>query len=351
MVSMLQNIICYQQLFEQNMYRHKLHILDKGPVVAVLLEYDALPVIGHGCGHNLISEAGVAASIGIKAVMEADPTIVGKLVVLGTPAEEGGGGKVQLIKKGAFKDIDVAMMVHPRKFTIFAPPTLSKINCVIDFKGKESHASAFPWEGLNALDAAVCFYQSIGLLRQQIKPSYRLHAIITKGGTAPNIIPAEAQLKMYIRAPTRNEVYELKAKVEKCMQGAATSTGCTYSAQFDEENCYENLITNPVLGKLFGKFSEQLGLPECDTMKEIPAGSTDMGNVSHVVPSIHPVYDIETNAANHTIEFADASYSTKAQAPTLIAAKSMAMTALTLFRHPEVLAQVQAEFLAQRTLK
>ncbi|GFY66315.1 peptidase M20 domain-containing protein 2 [Trichonephila inaurata madagascariensis] len=152
------------------------------PVIAIILEYDALPGIGHACGHNLIAEAGLAASLAIKEAMDADPKLEGKLLVLGTPAEERRGGKIDLLEAGAFQGVDAAMMVHPSKYTSTFPPVLSRLSMNVDFKGKEAHAAAFPWEGRNALDAAVAAYQNIALLRQQMKPSNRVHAIITNGG-------------------------------------------------------------------------------------------------------------------------------------------------------------------------
>nr|XP_042901266.1 peptidase M20 domain-containing protein 2 isoform X4 [Parasteatoda tepidariorum] len=233
----------------------------EGPRIAVLLEYDALPEIGHACGHNLIAEAGLAAAVGIKAAMEADSSIKGTIVALGTPAEESGGGKVKLIESGAFEGIDAAMMVHPDNINWFQPILICLLSLTVDYKGRESHASAFPWEGVNALDAAVTLYQNIGLLRQQMKPSSQIR------GLADN------------------------------------------------------------------------GMPEI-----VPVGSTDMGNVSYVVPSIHPHIGINTNSICHTKEFTTATGSPDAQLPTLSAAKAMAMTVLSLMRDRQKLDQAKAEF-------
>jgi len=275
----------------------------------------------------------------------ADKSIKGTIVV-GTPAEEAGGGKIQLINRGAFKDISAAMMVHPSKYTSSDPPVLSRYILTVEFKGKETHASAFPWEGLNALDAAVSLYQSLGLLRQQMKPSCRIHAIITKGGSAPNVIPAETALKIHLRAPTKKELKVLRTKIENCVMGAALSTGCAYTAVFDEDNLYDDLLTNKTMRELFDAFAKKLGVLPTDisTLETIPVGSSDMGNVSYIVPSIHPFYGINTEALNHTKDFTTAAGLAEAQQPTLATAKAMAMTALTLMSDPAKLALAKAQY-------
>ncbi|GFY41797.1 peptidase M20 domain-containing protein 2 [Trichonephila inaurata madagascariensis] len=232
---------------------------ENGPVIAVLLEYDALPDIGHACGHNLISEAGLATSLAIKAVMEADPKLEGKLLVLGTPAEECKGGKIDLLNAGAFREVDAAMMVHPSNFTSTFPPVLSRLTMTVDFKGKEAHAAAFPWEGRNALDAAVSTYQNISLLRQHIKPSNRIHAIITKGGVVPNVIPAESTLQIAVRSATKTELKDLTARIMECVKSGAAATGCTASIDCDERHCYESLVTNKFIGKVYDQYSSKLG--------------------------------------------------------------------------------------------
>ncbi|KFM60943.1 Peptidase M20 domain-containing protein 2, partial [Stegodyphus mimosarum] len=318
---------------------------DGGPTVAILLEYDALPEIGHACGHNLIAEAGLAASVAVKAAMEADLRLAGKLIVLGTPAEEGGGGKIRLIELGAFKGVDIALMAHPARMNAAAPPFLSIVRGTVEYKGKEAHASASPWKGRNALDAAVACYQNIALLRQHIKPSCKIHSVITKGGIIPNIIPAESCLKMFIRAPNKVELRELRTRVEACITSAATATGCEVTYSFADQDSYENLITNKVLGNLYQTYAERLGADFIKDVSEIPSsGSTDMGNVSHIIPSIHPLFSICPEATNHTREFTKASGAPEAQEPTLITAKAMAMTALTILRSQETLDEVKKEF-------
>ncbi|XP_020906470.1 peptidase M20 domain-containing protein 2 [Exaiptasia diaphana] len=198
---------------------------EQGPCIGVISEYDALPEVGHACGHNLIAESGVAAGLGIKAALEATNNKLGKVVVLGTPAEEGGGGKVIMNEKGCFKDIDFCMMVHPTPVDSTMPSVLANNTLKATFKGQSSHAAAFPWEGVNALDAAVAAYSSISMLRQQMKPTWRVHGVFTEGGVKPNIIPDRACLKYYYRATSDEEMDHLKQKLISCFEGAATSTG------------------------------------------------------------------------------------------------------------------------------
>ncbi|GFW61854.1 peptidase M20 domain-containing protein 2 [Trichonephila clavipes] len=230
---------------------------DVGPTIAILLEYDALPEIGHACGHNLISEAGLSAAMAVKAAMEEDNTLLGKLVVMGTPAEEGGGGKIRLLELGAFEGIDAAMMVHPTKYTHFYANTLCNTRYSVTFKGKESHA-LLSWEGLNSLDAAVTCYMSISQLRQHIKSSSKIQAIIVKGGTVANVVPSLSTMDVHLRTPTKAELEKLQSRVEACFSGAAMATGCDVQFKNDEANSYENLITNKTLAILFEKYALKL---------------------------------------------------------------------------------------------
>ncbi|GFT49074.1 peptidase M20 domain-containing protein 2 [Nephila pilipes] len=322
------------------------HLSKGGPVIAIILEYDALPGIGHACGHNLIAEAGLAAGLAIKEVMEADPKLEGKLLVLGTPAEERRGGKIDLLDAGVFQGVDAAMMVHPSMYNATFPSSLSRLLMDVHFKGKEAHASAFPWEGRNALDAAVAAYQNIALLRQHMKPSNRVHVIITKGGVAPNVIPAEAALQIYVRSASRAELKDLTARIKECVKSGAAAAGCSVYIECDEKLCYENLVNNKVMGNIYDIYAPRLGLHPTDfSRREVPSASTDMGNVSHVIPSIQTVYDINTEIANHTKEFTEVSGNVRAQGPTLSAAKALAMTALTLMKFPDILEEAKKQFM------
>ncbi|GIY64511.1 peptidase M20 domain-containing protein 2 [Caerostris extrusa] len=298
-----------------------------GPAIVVICEYDALPKIGHACGHNLIAESGLGAGIAIKTVLETCPEISGKVVVLGTPAEEGGGGKIDLINGGAFKNIDAALMK------------------IISFTGQEAHASGYPWEGINALDAAVATYNNLALLRQHIKPTCRVHAIIKKGGEAANVIPGYSELDLFYRAATNFEMEKLNKRIDACINAAAVSTGCEVSIEIDK-NSYQSLMTNKILAERYKKYAEKLGVQFDDgNNKKIPfMASSDMGDVSHVVPSIHPTYSIGTQAANHSVEFTKASGTSEAQVTTLITSKSMAMVALDLMCDQNMLKQAKEQF-------
>lgn len=316
-----------------------------GPTVAVICEYDALPGVGHACGHNLIAESGLGAGIAIKAAIE-KKDVPGKVVVLGTPAEEGGAGKVVLLKAGAFQDIDIALMVHPSPSDHLYPPFIAIKRVIVRYIGKEAHASGFPWDGLNALDAAVACYNNVALLRQHIKPTCKVHGIITKGGDAPNIIPGNTELQFYFRAASTNELMNLQKRLEACFNSAATATGCQCSYAYIEGEDYESLITNRVLAELYKKHAEEQGVHfEDGNCKAIPfMASSDMGNVSHVVPSIHPTYSIGTKAPNHSLDFTKASGAPEAQRTTLIAAQSMALLALDVMCNPDILNKAKEQF-------
>ena len=313
-----------------------------GPNVCVICEYDALPEIGHACGHNLIAEAGVAAGLGVKAFLE-ETGSSGRLTVMGTPAEEGGGGKVFLIEKGAFEGIDLAMMVHPAPSDCVIPGVLA-LECVgVDFKGKAAHAASFPWEGVNALDAAVMAYTSISVLRQQMKPSWRVHGVIANGGVKPNIIPEKSTLNYIYRAPVLTELQQLKGKVNACFESAAHATGCSVDI-CNEGVFYSDLQSNPTLSQLYADNIKELGVSDC--VYEGPLlGSTDMGNVSHVVPSIHPCFQVGNGEVNHTREFTSVCNTPEAHCQALRAAKSMAFTCINVLTGgDQILKQITAQF-------
>eukprot|EP00731_Ephydatia_muelleri_P028957 Em0020g601a len=297
------------------------------PNVCVICEYDALPDIGHACGHNLIAEAGVAAGLGLKAALEScQGGLKGRVTVLGTPAEEGGGGKVLLIENGAFDDVDVAMMVHPYPQNVMVPEYLATLRQIVTYTGKASHAAAFPWEGVNALDAAVTAYSSISVLRQQMKPSCRVHGVIKEGGVKPNIIPERAVMEYQIRAPTVCELDELEAKVRACFEAAAKSTGCQVRIE-STSRPYSNLITNNTVAMLF---AENMG-GGIEWKASPVMGSTDMGNVSHLVPAIHPCFEIgRGEAVNHTRDFTALANRPEAHVQAVRFAKGMACTGIDL---------------------
>ncbi len=309
------------------------------PNVCVICEYDALPEIGHACGHNLIAEAGIAAGLGLKAVLESSDAPQGTLTIMGTPAEEGGAGKVFLIENGAFNGIDISMMVHPFTTTIVRPGMMARKQLEVTYTGKAAHAAAFPWEGVNALDAAVMAYTSISALRQQMKPTWRVHGVITNGGAKPNIIPEKTELLYYIRAPNNTELNILVEKVTKCFEASATATGCKVRIR-EPKPMYLNVKSNPILSDLYFKNFTELGVTKI-TVEAPGNASTDMGNVSYIIPSIHPMYAIGSGEVNHTREFTAVANTAEAHKATLTAAKAMAHTCIDVLTTDGLLEKIK----------
>jgi amidohydrolase len=312
-----------------------------GPVVGVLCEYDALPEIGHACGHNLMAMTGVATGLALKEVIGAGH---GTVVVLGSPAEEGGGGKIVMIEQGAFEGIDLALLLHPSPNDGVRPALTGVERCTVEYFGRNAHAAARPEEGINALDALVLAYNAIAVLRQQITPDARIHGVITKGGVRPNIIPDYTAADFLVRSTSDTRLADLKKRVQACFEGAATATGCRVAVTWNERP-YRAMETNGPLGRAFHANAADLGwtLPPPDS--ETPSGaSSDMGNVSHVVPSIQPSYAIPCEAGNHNPGFTAAAATPEAHAAALRAAKALAMTALDALFRPEVLDAARQEF-------
>ena len=277
----------------------------EGPEVVVCAEYDALPEVGHACGHNIIATAALGAGV---ALLEAATALGFRVRVQGTPAEESYGGKVDLINNGAFVGAALSMMIHPSPADVVDPAFLGVAHIDVEFTGKESHAAFAPQLGVNALDAAVQAYVNISTLRQALYPTDKVHGVITYGGGAPNVIPAYTAMSWYVRAATKERLAELEAKVVACFEAAAKATGCTYEVK-PLGHTYTDLISDPLMVELYQANSTQLGRPMGRGADRDPgaAGSTDMGNVSHQVPSIHPMLDIEClPAVNHQKEFAAA---------------------------------------------
>ncbi|XP_064364842.1 xaa-Arg dipeptidase isoform X1 [Dromaius novaehollandiae] len=230
--------------------------------VAFLCEYDALPGIGHACGHNLIAEVGAAAALGLKAALESLPQshpAAVQVTVLGTPAEEEGGGKIDLIKAGAFDDLDVVFMAHPSQENAAYLPDVAEHDVTVKYYGKASHAAAYPWEGVNALDAAVLAYNNLSVLRQQMKPTWRVHGIIKNGGVKPNIIPSYTELEFYLRAPSVKDLSVLTEKVENCFKAAALATGCKVEIKGGEQDYY-NVLPNKSLENVYKENGKKLGI-------------------------------------------------------------------------------------------
>ncbi|XP_064474068.1 xaa-Arg dipeptidase-like [Ornithodoros turicata] len=316
-----------------------------GPIVAILCEYDALPDIGHACGHNLIAECAVAAGVAIMEVLRKDNTLPGRVVVLGTPAEENCGGKELLIRKGAFEDIHVAMMAHPGKTNGLKHAFLAKHQLTVRFVGRTAHASASPWDGVNALDAAVIAYMNISLLRQQLKPTWRVSGVFIRAGKYPNIIPEESELKYHLRAPNMDELDILRTKVESCFHSAGGATGC--SVQIERGTTYKHMINNISLVQVFQGYAEQMGVSFEDPDPGLlltTGASTDAGNVSHTVPCIHPTFRLNSVGGNHTRDFQQAAGADESQPLTRTVAKALALTAIRVMRDTKLLEEARTEF-------
>ncbi len=274
-----------------------------GPEVIICAEYDALPEVGHACGHNVIATAALGAGAALAGLAG---ELGCRVTVLGTPAEEALGGKVDLLQAGAFTGAAAAMMVHPAPLDVLDPGVLAVNHIDVEFHGKESHAAFAPQLGRNALDAAVQAYVNVSTLRQALYATDKVHGIITYGGGAPNVIPAFTSMSWYVRAQTGERLEELTGRVLDCFAAAASATACTWEHR-PMGHTYDALATNPVLAEVFAANAKALGR-ELQRGADLPpgaAGSTDMGNVSQVVPSIHPMLDIQPGTAvNHQKEFA-----------------------------------------------
>ncbi|XP_045165056.2 peptidase M20 domain-containing protein 2-like [Mercenaria mercenaria] len=317
------------------------------PNIVFISEYDALPSIGHACGHNLIAEVGIAAGLGLMEALKSSNNIRGKVTVLGTPAEEGYGGKIDLLNAGTFTDIDVAMMAHPFPDNDPTPIALARETMQITYIGKASHAAGYPWEGINALDAAVTCYNSIACLRQQMKPNWRVHYIIKEGGVKVNIIPEKAVLHIGIRAPTDSEMHILKSKVVEIYKVAAVATGCRVESEIVGK-VYSAMLHNKVMVDLYKSNMATLQKEAVPSVQSAVLGSTDMGNVSQVVPSIHPSFHIGGREVNHTRGFTKEAGDAKAQQFALIQAKTLAMAAIDILMDPDLLNKIKEEFLQNK---
>jgi len=313
----------------------------EGPVtIAVCAEYDALPEIGHACGHNLIATSGVGAAVALKAAL--DPTQA-RVVILGTPAEEGSGGKIVMIRNGCFDDIDVAMMAHPAPADIADAPMFGVAHVDVEYRGKSVHASVFPEQGLNALDALVTAYQSIAQLRQHIRRDARLHGIITHGGDAANIVPGLTRATFYVRSLKPWYLEQLKARVKACFEAGALATGCELSIDWHADQEYAPMKINRPLVEAYRRNGEALGKLFYE-MKDLTSGSSDMGNVSQVVPSIHPNFGVGSPTFTHSPEFTAVAATDAAHAAMLQTAKTLAMTGIDVALEPGLLDEIKREF-------
>ena len=311
--------------------------------VGILSEYDALPGIGHACGHNIIATTGLGASLALAALGKDLP---GRVRYLGTPAEEAGNGKELMAQKGAFDGLDAAMMVHPAGVDLLAMPSLAVNEVRVTYSGKAAHASAMPFAGVNALDALVTAYQSIAQLRQHIRQNERIHGIFNEAGLAPNIVPDRAVGTFWVRAPDGATLADLKKRVQNCFEAGAQASGCTVQIDWAIGD-YLELKDNAPLIDRYKDNAESLGRKffPLEKMPTSGAGSTDMGNVSHRVPSIHPMISCApSNVVIHNPEFAKWAGSEKGDAAVIDGAKALAMTALDVLGDAELRAASHADF-------
>ncbi|AUJ52262.1 M20 family metallopeptidase [Staphylococcus hominis] len=310
----------------------------EGPTIGYLAEYDALPGLGHACGHNIIGTASVLAGVALKQVID---HIGGKVVVLGCPAEEGGengSAKASYVKAGVIDDIDIALMIHPGNETYPTINTLAVDVLDIKFYGKSAHASENADEALNALDAMISYFNGVAQLRQQIKKSHRVHGVILDGGKAANIIPDYTHARFYTRATTRKELDILTERVNQIARGAAIQTGCDY--EFGPiQNGVNEFIKTPKLDELFEKYAIEVG--EEVSYDDFGFGSTDTGNVSHIVPTIHPHVKIGSrNLVGHTHRFREAAASVHGDQALIRGAKIIALMGLELIENKKLFDEV-----------
>ncbi len=322
----------------QNAFRAEFAAKKNGPTIGLMAEMDALPDIGHGCGHNLIASISIGTAHCLKSVVE---DTGGKIVVYGTPGEENLCTKVELTNKGAFDECDIAMMVHPNPVTYASKQTKAIESLQIDFHGRNSHAGVEPQKGINALDAAMLCYHSIGI-QKQYHLDTNLYGIVKNGGEKASIIPAFASLAYLSRANTMQELKSLRKMVENCALAASTSTGATYTLWNNEETNY-NLITNIALGDRFNEHLTSLG--EKTIIHENMNGSTDMGDVSHRIPSIHPWVGLNMpELALHTREFAEATVSTEGINMMMRSILALSYTGYDVLTDRALLEKIKEEF-------
>lgn len=314
-----------------------------GPDVAVLCEYDALPGIGHACGHNIIATAGLGAGLAASILAE---QLGGRLRIMGTPAEEGGGGKIAMGRNGAFEGLAAAMMVHPADADLLRMDCIAVQELSIEYHGRAAHAAAAPFEGRNALDAAVLGYMNVAALRQHILPTERIHGVFERGGDKANIVPAETEMTWMVRSPTIASLQPLKHRVLQCLESSAVATGCTCSTVW-RDHTYADMIDNGPMVDAYVSNASRLGrvVEDPRVIGHPVVGSTDMGNVSYLVPSIHPMIKVaDAGVAIHTVDFAAAARSEQGDRAVIDGAKMMAMTVIDLWCSAALREATQAEF-------
>ena len=311
-----------------------------GPTIAFMCEYDALPEIGHGCGHNLIAAIGVAAGEALKAVID---QYGGKVLVVGTPAEENFGGKVSMADAGVFDEVDVALMVHPGSENGVGSRSSALVPVKFEFHGKSAHAAASPWDGISALDSAVMSYMQINLLRQMAKPFTTIHGVIKDGGEAANVIPDYASLEYYFRAPTMSYAREMSQKAIEMVKAISQANGTTVDIS-EYECAYEDTVINYRLADILTEKYQAIGVENIQPVDEVTGGSTDVGAVSYKCPTIQGNIKIMPDTVGaHTREMAAATLTDAGKKGLVKGAQGIALTALALLENPALLAEVKAE--------
>ena len=314
----------------------------QGLDVAVLCEYDALPGIGHACGHNVIAAAGLGAGLALAQVAD---HAGGRLTLMGTPAEEGGGGKVEMARAGAFNGLAAAMMVHPADRDLARMNAIAIQQLIVRYYGQAAHAAVSPHLGRNALDAAVLGYMNVAALRQHIRPTERIHGIFTKAGEKANIVPREAETSWYVRSDTIDTLQPLKQRVAACVESSAVATDCRAELHW-EINAYADIVDNIPLLDSYAENSTSLGRPLTSAfMPGTGGGSTDMGNVSYLTPTIHQMLQVSPRGVSlHSPQFAEYTASAQADKAVLDGAKIMAMTVIDLWTKPDLQQKVRSAF-------
>lgn len=318
-----------------------------GPTIAFLVEYDALPNIGHGCGHNLLGATSTGAGIILRKLVD---EIGGSVYVLGSPAEESFGVKVDMANQGVFDDVDVAMISHPSSKHELSGTTSELVPLRFTFKGRSAHAAGSPEKGINALDGCIMLFNSVNALREHILDSSRIHGIIKEGGKAANIVPDLAIADFYLRTPVLGYMKELKEKVINCAKASALATGAELEISVYEK-IYKGLVTNETLSKVYGKHLKKIGV-ENILEGEVSHGSSDMGDVSQVCPSIHPSFAIVENQkeiVGHTVEFGEATLTDAGYRGMEEAMYALVATAIEVIEDKDLLNKIKEEF--ELTLK
>ncbi|HMH53454.1 MAG TPA: M20 family metallopeptidase [Candidatus Acidoferrum sp.] len=316
---------------------------EPGPTLAILAEYDALPGIGHACGHNIIATSALGAGL---ALARSGQRFAGRVAIIGTPGEEGGGGKILLAQAGVFDDVDASFMLHPSRSDMVRRSSLASSRVELVFHGKASHAAGAPDLGINALEAVIQTFVGVNARRLQMRADARVHGIITHGGDAVNIIPARASARFSVRARDRAYQRNLITMLRQAAEAGATSTGARL--EWKETRGYDNTVPNPTIADVMARNMATIGRMVIDPAPNERMGSTDMGDISQILPAVHAYFAIVPETiANHTVEFATASASPAGDTAVVEGAAALAMTAAELLTEPALIAQAKAEFSRQ----